>query len=162
MTGNFNNNGMHNDGKLLKYTVNNNIHGLCDYIDPTEHLLVLDRGFQELFDNPFRCDFIMSSLSKAKPTPCLDSNISRLLIRQRFVNEKVYGDLEEIFPILKQQVIGQHKPHVNSWSDILVSTLNYIHPHGSITNTNDYYDNYIRYCIRTKCKDSQYRYTLVW
>ena len=99
---------MHNDGKLLKYKMNNNIHGLCDYLDPNEYLVVLDLGIQELFDNPFRYVFIMPSLSKAKPTPFLEANISRLLIRQRFVNEKVYGDLEEMFPMLKQQIIGQH------------------------------------------------------
>ena len=67
MQGNFNSNGMHNDGKLIKHMVNNNINGLCDYINPEEYLLVLDRGFQELFDDEFRYDFIMPSLSKAKP-----------------------------------------------------------------------------------------------
>ena len=39
---------------------------------------------------------------------------------------------------------------INSWSDILVATLNYIHPNGAITNTNEFYDDYIRYCIVTK------------
>ena len=121
VTGNFNSNGMHDDGKLLKPMVNNNIHGLCDYIDPNQYSLVL-QGFQELFDKPFRYDFILPSPSKAKPTLCLEANISRLLIRQRFVNEKVYGDLDEIFLILKQQVIGQHELYINSWSNTLVST----------------------------------------
>ena len=141
---------MHTDAKLLKYIIRHNIRGICDIIDPDEYVLILDRGFQELYDGDFRYDFIMPSLSHDKPTSCLEANISRLLIRTRFVNEKVYGDLEQIFPILAKQVIGQHKRYINSWSDVLVAALNYIHPNGAIINTNSYYDNYIRYCIGTK------------
>ena len=108
----YNSNAMHNDAKILKYIVKKNVRGICDVIDPEEYLLILDRGFQELYDGYFRYDFIMPSLSDGKPTSCLEANISRLIIRTRFVNEKVYGDLELTFPTLAKQVIGQHKRHI--------------------------------------------------
>ena len=150
MRGNFNSNGMHNDAKILKYIVDNNVRGIKDTVNYRHYLFILDRGFQELYDLDFLYDFLMPSLSRAKPVSCFEANISRLATRTRFVNEKVYGDVGKIFPISKKQVIGQHKRYINSWSAVLHGALNYIHPNGSITNTKPDYENSIRWCIGTK------------
>ena len=140
----------YNDAKILRHMVEHNVNAINDAIDARYFLFTLDRGFAELFDEPFGFDFIMPLLAQDKPISCLEANISRLIIRTRFANEKTYGDLGEIFPRKKTQVIGQHKRCIESWNDNLVATLNFIHPNGCKSNTDTYFDNYIRWCIATK------------
>ena len=149
--GNYMSNRQHNDAKILRYMVKQNVRGLCEVIDPTEWMFELDRGFAKLYDDDdFKYDFIMPTLNRSKPVSCVEANISRLQTRTRFSNEKVYGDLEETYPILAKQVIGKWKLYFNSWSENLAGFQNYRRPQGAVINTNDCYENYIRWCIATK------------
>ena len=120
--------GSHNDAKVWHAIVDQDVNNLRLHHPCERYVYVFDRGYAEYLDTGFPGLFVMPSVSKKKPTPCLDANISRLVTRIRFVIEKVFGHVVNENALFQRRIIAQHKPYIDTWMRSSLAIHNLLRP----------------------------------
>ena len=98
------------------------------YLPGSRHLGFADRGYFQVLERRFDpdvFDVLMPALSKLKVINVIDTNLSRLVTRNRWICEVLYGIIQQQWRIMYWMIYGRNKLYMTSCRENIYAVHNF-------------------------------------